>query len=66
MLTWQRFNNNNDDDWPIRPDGFAGVPVVGSFCFLLDTDPGDGSIEFLLDTSTPGVTEYCLQLDTTS
>lgn len=66
MLRWNRHHNNNDDDWPIRPDGFAGVPVVGSFCFLLDTDPGDGSIEFLLDTSTPGVDEYCLQLDTSS
>lgn len=66
MLTWERFHNNNEEEWPLRPDGFAGVPVVGGFCFLLDTDTGDGSKEFLLDTSTVGVMEYCLQLDTSS
>lgn len=66
MLIWERYHNNNEGDWPIRPDGFAGEPVVSSFCFLLDTDTGDGTKELLLDTSTAGVDEYCLQLDTSS
>lgn len=36
------------------------------FCLLLDSDPGTEVEEVLLDTSTTGVDEYCIELDTSS
>lgn len=66
MLSWERRHLTDLTWFHKRPSGKGAEITPGEFCFLLDTDPGDGSIEFLLDTSTPGVDEYCLQLDTTT
>lgn len=66
-LSWER-RHLTDKTWHFkRPYGkTSGERPEGSFCFLLDTDTGDGTKELLLDTSTPGVDEYCLQLDTST
>jgi len=50
--------------WPDSDEGTP--PPVESFCFLLDSDPGTGVDELLLDSSTTGVSEFCLQLDTST
>ena len=47
MLTWNRCHNNNDDDWPIRPDGFFDFgPPPELCCILLETGAPD---EILLE-----------------
>lgn len=58
MLTWNRYQANNDDDWPIRPDGLPSAPPVNC-CLLLEDDPGDASSELLLESDITG--HDCLQ-----
>jgi hypothetical protein len=65
MLTWDRFHNNNEDEWFIRPDGFAFTAATGSFCILLTSDPGTDTKEIQL-TSDNGTDTHCAQLTTTN
>lgn len=46
MLTWDRFHNNNDEEWPIRPDGFSLAAAPADCCILLETGAPD---EILLE-----------------
>jgi hypothetical protein len=39
MLTWLRFERNNDEEWPIRPDGVPGTSM--NCCLLLLSGPTD-------------------------
>lgn len=58
MLSWDRYHRNNDDEWPIRPDGASGQ-VNDNCCLLLEDDPGDATSELLLESDVTG--HDCLQ-----
>jgi hypothetical protein len=65
MLTWDRYHRNNEDEWPIRPDGFiGGAAPEGDFCLLLNIDTDD--TKTLILNADPTGDELCLQLNTST
>lgn len=60
MLTWIRYERNNDDEWPIRPDGLPGGDFPAGCCILRLDDPGDGSSD-ILRLDDPGDGSSCIQ-----
>lgn len=65
MLTWERFHNNNEGEWPIRPDGIPFANSAGAFCFLLNTDTGANDKELILNADPTG-NSNCLELNTST
>lgn len=59
MITRDRHERNNEDEWPIRPDGFIGAAPVGDCCLILASDPGTNTDEVLLAADTDGTS--CVQ-----